>query len=98
MGLVKDLCHKREVVSTEAVGGAPLLVLLIETANGDVEAKPDRSLSRPNCGLDSSKSDAVSWFVLSRHFRFSLFAERSISLTKTGGMGIAARRNSQREP
>jgi len=57
VGLVEHLRQQQQVVTTEAVGGFPLLAILVDAGDGDVEAGAVLGLILPDGGFDGTETD-----------------------------------------
>jgi hypothetical protein len=69
VNLVGNLRDQQEVVTSERVGGFPLLAVLVKTGERGVETDTAVGVVFPDCRLDGTKSNLVNglFFVLFRH-------------------------------
>lgn len=67
MSQIDDLAEKQQILPTEAIGGFPLLAILVDSAHGDVESGAVVGLVFPDGSLDEAKSN-FRGFALEGHF------------------------------
>ena len=62
--MIRHFAQQQEVVTTERIGGLPLVAVFVEAAEGDVVANATFGVVFPDGGLEMAEPDFIYGFFL----------------------------------